>query len=178
MQIKNTLERYGIVAKLFHWVMALLVVCLLCIGLYMTQESLGDARYKFYGWHKEFGILVLMLVVLRMAWRVRSYIPSLPDTMPSWQKWAAHITHWALYFFMVAMPLTGWIMSSAGGHEISFFGLFNLPALIEPNKSLSHFMAELHEYIAYGLIATIILHVLAALKHHFIDKDTILKRML
>lgn len=175
MQIKNTKNQFGLIAILFHWIMAILVIGMLCLGLYMTGLPAGAKRSNLYGWHKAFGVLILMLVTLRILWRVSNITPQL--AIPLLEKMAARTVHWALYGFMVAMPVTGWLLSSAAGYPPSFFGLFVLPGLIEPNPDLVPLLGSLHKWIAYGLIATIVLHTLAALKHHFIDKDNILRRM-
>jgi len=158
--------------------MAVLIVTMLCLGLYMTSLILSPQKLTLYGWHKELGVSVLMLAVLRAAWRLMRVIPAFPSSMPQWEKLAAHASHLALYGFMFMLPITGWLMSSAAGFPISFFGLFTLPTIIHSNKYLQSFFKTTHEYLAYALIALLCLHVLAALKHHFIDKDEILKRIL
>jgi cytochrome b561 len=178
MQIKNSSNNYGIVAKSFHWIMALIIICLLCVGLYMVGLPLSSQKLKLFRWHKEFGLLILMLVILRYGWRLLNTTPVLPATMPWWQKLAAHASHWALYGFMVAMPLTGWLLTSAAGLAPSFFGLFVMPTLIAPNDSLTHLLGDIHKWLAWGLIATICAHAGAALYHYFVEKDDILQRML
>lgn len=178
MQIKNTPQRYGAVAILLHWLIALLVISLLALGLYMAGLAISPQKLKLYGWHKEWGILVLGLVILRILWRWLNLVPLLPATLPGWQKWAAHAVHWAFYVFLFAMPLTGWLMSSASDLPVSFFGWLTLPDLIGPNKQFAALLRDLHEWLGYGLIATICLHTGAALQHHFINKDDILRRML
>ncbi|TAK75717.1 MAG: cytochrome b [Gammaproteobacteria bacterium] len=177
MLIKNTTQNYGIVAILFHWIMAILIIGMLALGLYMTGLPKSLEKFQLIGWHKEYGILILMLAVLRVAWRLSNLLPSL-TTLPTWERLAARLTHFLLYVAMFIMPLTGWMMSSAAGYSVSFFGLFTLPDLIGTNKDLAHTISEIHEYTAYALIALIILHVLAALKHYWIDKDNIMQRML
>lgn len=175
MQIKNSKNQFGLIAILFHWIMAILVIGMLCLGLYMTSLPAGAEKSGLYGWHKAFGVLILMLVVLRILWRVSNITPQL--AIPLLEKMIARTVHWALYGFMMAMPITGWLLSSAAGHPPSFFGVFVLPGLMTPNPDLVPFLGNLHKWIAYGLITTIVLHTLAALKHHFIDKDNILRRM-
>jgi len=176
MQIKNTEYRFGLVAISFHWIMAVLVIGLLALGLYMVGMPISLEKLKFYGWHKEYGILVLILVIFRLWWRLINITPRLD--MPLVEVFAARAVHWAFYGFMIAMPLTGYLMTSAAGLPPSFFGLFTLPNLIAPDPVYKHLLKEIHEWLGYALIATIALHTAAALKHHFIDKDTILKRML
>lgn len=177
MLIKNTEDRFGIVTILFHWIMAILLIGLVSVGLYMSDLPIGVQKLKLYGLHKEFGILALMLVMLRVVWRIQNMNPSL-SSLPWFERTAARIVHWAFYGFMFALPISGWLMTSAANLPPSFFGLFLLPALVPPNQEQMHLFQQIHEYLAYGLIVTFCLHVLAALKHHFIDKDNILRRIL
>ncbi len=176
MQLKNSENHYGIIAISLHWLMAILLIGMLSLGLYMTGLPISLEKLKLYGWHKEYGILALLLLIIRLVWRFTNITPRL--SLPLLEKFAARAVHWAFYGFMIAMPLTGWLISSAAGLPVSFFGLFVLPNLVEPNDHLMKLCGEIHEYLGYGLIATIILHVAAALKHHFINKDDILRRML
>lgn len=176
MQITNTANRYGLVAKLLHWVMAILLIGLLALGIYMVPLPISYQKLKLYGWHKEYGLLALGLVIARVIWRLLNAVPEL--SIPWWEKLAARIVHWAFYFFMFAMPLTGWLVTSAAGLPASFFGWFVLPNLIAPNQEWLVIFEGLHQWLGYGLIAVIVLHTSAALKHHFINKDNILKRML
>lgn len=178
MPFKNTENQYGNVAIGLHWIIAAIVISLLILGLYMTGLPIGLQKLKLYGWHKEFGILVLLLGIIRIAWRLSNKTPYLPTHLPAWQKLAAHGAHFALYFLMLVMPLTGWMMSSASGLPVSFFGLFILPDLVEPNEQLRFLLVNLHQWLGYGFIAVICLHTGAALQHHFIYKDTILRRIL
>ena len=143
----------------------------------MADLSISPHKIKLFGIHKEFGLLILFLAMIRITWRIGNIVPLLPDTIPQWQKLAAHAVHYALYGFMFALPITGWLLSSAAGIPPSFFGLFVLPSLLAPNHHLQDLFTEIHQWLAYGLIATFCAHVGAALKHHFIDKDNILKRI-
>ena len=177
VQIKNTSSSYGAVAKLLHWVVAVLILGLLAVGLYMTSIE-GDGRYKLYAIHKATGILVLVLVLIRLGWRFINVQPFYPDDMPLIQKFAAHMLHAALYFFIIFIPLSGWIMSSAGAHTISFYGLFNVPFIVDKNPEIGKLFNSLHELFAYILIGMLVIHISAALFHHFIQKDNILTRML
>lgn len=177
MQMKNTKDDYGTIAVFFHWIIAILVIGMLCLGLYMTGLPKGLERLKLYGWHKEIGITILIIVIARLVWRLFNLTPNLIN-LPLWEQVAARTVHWLLYFFMLAMPITGWLMTSAAGLQVSFYGLFLVPALIPPNKELMHLFASFHEFFAYGFIVIICLHIAAALKHEFINRDDILRRML
>lgn len=176
MLIKNTQTRYGISAIFLHWLMAVLIVGLLALGLYMTNLPISLQKLTLYGWHKEYGLLALFLVALRLTWRLGNVLPSL--SLPLWEKWAARSVHAAFYVMMFAMPLTGWLMTSASGLPVSFFGLFVMPDLIAADERSRQLLQMVHEWIGYLFILLICLHIAAALKHHFIDKDDILRRML
>lgn len=177
MRIKNSEERFGIVSILLHWLIALLLIGLVTLGLYMTWIPISATKLKLYGWHKEFGILALMLVIVRITWRLSNSNPSLAK-LPTWEKIAARTVHWLFYVFMFALPISGWLITSAAGLPVSFFGLFLLPNLVAADETLRSLFEEIHEWLGYGLIATFCLHVSAALKHHFINKDDILRRMI
>lgn len=176
MQFKNSANRYGAVTIFLHWLMAVLIIGLLILGLYMVILPIGLTKLKLYGWHKEYGLLALWLVILRLFWRLINVTPKL--SLPLLEKIAARTVHWAFYVFMFAMPITGWLITSAAGLPASFFGLFVLPNLIAPNEESRLLFEEIHKWLGYGLIATILLHISAALKHHFINRDDILRRML
>ena len=178
MHISNSKNHYGLIAICLHWLMAILMVGLLALGLYMIRIPISFWKLKLFGWHKELGMLALVLLLFRLAWRLGNIIPSLPDTIPRWQKVAARMAHWAFYGFMVALPLSGWLITSASGLPVSFFGWFVFPDLVSANDNLRLLFTGVHEWLSYALIATLCLHIGAALKHHFINKDDILKRIL
>lgn len=177
----NTEMRYGALAMLLHWGMALLVIALAALGLYMV--ALPDAGYDrvkitLIVVHKALGLCALGLVVLRLAWRLLGVLPRGVAGVPAWQQVAAHVMHLLLYTLMLAVPLTGWIMSSAGGYPLSFFGWFAVPDIAAENQGLFPFFIELHAWLAWTLVGLVALHVLAALRHHFVLRDTSLRRML
>ncbi len=176
---KNTSEAYGRAAKLFHWIMAALVIGLLAAGLYMVgMDRVSPDRVKLYGLHKSFGALVLAVVAARLAWRLTNTVPPLPDDMRKIDKFGAHAAHWGLYALMFAMPLSGWAMSAAAGFPPSFFGLFTLPNIVPVDDGIRVFAKASHWWLSRALIVLIALHAGAALWHHFIRKDNILRRML
>lgn len=176
MHLKNSTTRFGIVAIVFHWGTALLIMGLLALGLYMVSLSWSPEKLKLYGWHKELGFLVLFLTVFRMIWRLTNERPQL--ALPWLEKIAAHSMHWAFYIFMFAMPISGWLITSAAGLPVSFFGLCTLPNLISSDEHKRILFEWIHQCLGYGLIAAICLHSAAALKHHLYNKDDILRRML
>ncbi len=175
MQLKNSETQFGVVAIFFHWLMAVLLIAMLALGLYMVRLPVSIEKLKLYGWHKEYGMVVLVLAVLRSIWRVSNLVPEL--ALPWWEVIAARAVHYAFYGFMFALPITGWLITSASGLPVSFFGLFVVPDIISSHPDLIHLFKKIHKWLGYGLIAAIVLHVGAALKHHFIDKDDILRRM-
>lgn len=177
MQLQNTITRYGAVAKTFHWLLAVLIIGLLAVGLYMEGLPNSPDKFQLYGLHKSIGVIVLFLVAARLAWRIRSLIPPLPEAIQSWQRAAANASHQLLYICMVLMPVSGWGMSSAAGYPVSVFGLFALPPLVEKNEMLGGIFRQTHQFVAYGLIALLIVHASAAFYHHFIQKDDVFRRM-
>ncbi|RAP35713.1 cytochrome B [Legionella quinlivanii] len=176
MLLKNSNNHFGLVAILLHWIMAILIIGLLIMGIYMVELPISLQKLKLYGWHKEYGLLALALVIVRLCWRIINISPEL--SLPRYEIIAARLVHWAFYGFMFAMPITGWLITSAAGLPASFFGLFTLPNLIAPDEEQRQFYELVHEWLGYGLIVTILLHASAALKHHFINRDNILRRMI
>lgn len=177
MLFRNTDHRFGLIAILLHWSMALLLIGLLALGLTMVNLPISIQKLKFYGWHKEFGILALMFATVRLTWRLSNTTPSLSN-LPRWEQFAARSAHYAFYFFMLALPITGLLLTWSANLPVSFFGLFTFPTLITPDENKRLFFTEIHQWLAYGLIATFCLHVGAALKHYLIDRDEILQRIL
>ena len=178
MHWKNTLSKYGTIAKSFHWVMALLIIGMLCVGFYMTSSEKTLSIIKLYATHKSIGMTILFLAVLRLLWRWMNPVPPLPDTMPKWQHRGAHLSHYALYFLMFAMPVVGWLMSSSVGFGVSVYGWFTLPPLISTHKEWTDSLRLLHWLGSWALAILIGLHALAALYHHFFQHDSVLRRML
>jgi cytochrome b561 len=176
MRIKNSETHFGSVAIILHWVVAVLIIGLIALGLYMVKMPISLEKLKFYGWHKEYGIVVLLLAVARSMWRLSNILPQL--NLPLYEVIAARAMHYAFYGFMFALPITGWLITSAAGLPVSCFGWFVLPDLIAPNMAYIHQFEEIHQWLGYALIAAICMHTAAALKHHFINKDDILVRML
>lgn len=176
MDVKNTTERYGSVSLWLHWVMALLIIAMLTAGLVMTEMENSPLRGQIYWLHKSTGVLILFLMLLRIAWRLINAVPSL-SSLPAWERISARTVHWLFYILLVLMPLFGWLMSSAADRRVSFYGLFTLPALVAPNEAMAGFYSQGHTIIGYSIIVLICIHTLAAIKHHWIDKNNIMRRM-
>lgn len=172
------MNRYHPLSKLLHWLMAVLILAAFGIGLAMADAPLSPKVLAQFSYHKWIGITVLGLVALRLLWRLLKGVPAMPDSMKPWEKLAAHLGHLGLYLLMIGVPLVGWLMSSAKGVPVVYFKLVRLPDLIAADKALGEQLAEVHETLAWLLIALVVLHVLAALKHHFVNRDTVLQRML
>jgi cytochrome b561 len=169
---------YTAIAKLFHWGMALVFSGLIALGFVMADMPLSPEKLQYYSWHKWAGVSVFVLVWLRLVWRVLNPPPAYPITMSPLIKGMAHLGHGALYGLMIVIPISGWLMSSSKGVPTVWFGVLPLPDLLEKDKALGHFLKEVHEALSYLLLLLLAGHVAAALKHHWIDKDDILKRML
>jgi cytochrome b561 len=180
-QIENTEHRFGAAAVLLHWFMAILVIALAGLGLYMARlpdVGFDTKKITLILYHKEFGLLVLALVVPRLAWRLINKLPQLVAHLPDWQKIAARFVHLCFYALMFALPISGLLMSSAAGIPVSLFGLFTLPDFVPHDDYLFQRFIEIHKWLGYALILFIFLHVGAALRHHFVFRDDTLRRML
>jgi cytochrome b561 len=179
--LENREDRYGAIALLLHWSMAVLVVGLAALGLYMvTLPDVGfnTKKVTLVLYHKEFGVLALVLLATRLAWRVTHILPRLVEHLPDWQKIAARFVHLSFYALLFALPMTGYFMSSAAGIPVSFFGLFMLPDLVHRDNELFRQYIAIHKWLAYVLILFIFVHAGAALRHHFVNKDDTLRKML
>lgn len=161
-----------------HWIIAIMIACAFIFGSYVSNLPFSPQRLRLISYHKWVGITILLLVLFRLLWRTTHSAPPLPEAIPPWQRFAATAAHGLLYLLMVAVPLSGWSYSSAAGVQVVYLGIIPLPNLIGADKALAHNLKELHEVLNYTLLVVVIAHVLAALKHHFIDKDDILARML
>jgi cytochrome b561 len=160
-----------------HWAIALLIFAAFPLGLYMHNLPLSPDKLKLFSYHKWIGITVLILAVVRVAWRVNHRLPDLPATMPRWERFSALAMHFLLYALILAVPLSGWLMSSATGFQTVWFGVVPLPDLIGKDKELGRLLLELHQSLNFLLITLVSGHIAAALKHHFVAHDRILARM-
>jgi cytochrome b561 len=172
-----TRARYTATAIALHWMMAVLILCIATVGLIMSDLPLSPTKLQIYSWHKWAGVTVFLLVFVRLAWRAGHRPPPLPAAMPRWQQLAAHAGHALLYVLMIAIPLSGWLMSSAKGFQTVYFGVLPIPDLLAKNKELGDVLKEVHEALNILMLVVVAGHVGAALKHHFIDRDDILTRM-
>ena len=163
--------------KLLHWGSALLVIFLLILGFVMHGIA-APQRLWWYNLHKSIGILIIILTLLRLTWRYRHPPPHLPVAIARWQKYAARSSHFLLYTLLLLMPFSGWIMTSASGHAPRWFWLFKWSLPIPHNHTIAANAWGLHAVLAWIIIGRLAVHSLAALKHHFLDKDNVLRGML
>jgi len=148
------------------------------VGIYMHELPLSPWKLQIYSWHKWAGVTAFLLVLARLAWRFTHRPPALPAAMPASARLAAHAGHALLYALMIAIPLSGWLMSSAKGFQTVYFGVLPIPDLLHKDKALGDLLLSVHHTLNLVLAATVVGHAAAALKHHFIDRDDVLARML
>lgn len=171
------MTRYTPPAVVLHWLTALLIFVAFPLGVYMHELPLSPAKLQLYSYHKWMGITVLLLVGLRLVWRATHTPPSLPAGMPGWQRAASHGVHGLLYLLMIAVPLSGWLMSSAKGFQTVWFGVLPLPDLVGKDRDLGEVLAEVHKFLNFTMLGLVILHVAAAVKHHVLEGRTFMQRM-
>jgi len=174
------MSNYSFVARLLHWLIAaLIVVQYILAELSEWAEDAGSVveRLALLANHKSIGMTVLALAVIRLVWRLLNKPPVLPNSMPRWQHMASHTAHWLIYLLIFGLPLSGWLMSSANAYSVSWFNLFVFPDLIAVDKSSASFFHSVHEIMTEVLFVVVVVHIVAALKHHYIDKDGVLGRM-
>ncbi len=174
-------SRYGGMAIALHWLLAIGIVGTFAVGIYMYELPMSPQRLKLYSWHKWAGVCILLLSVWRLVWRLTHRPPPLSAAMqaamPAWQRAAHHGVHHAMYLLFFAVPLVGWAYSSAAGFPVVLFGLWQLPDFVPVDKALAELIKPWHEITAMALMALVLMHVGAALKHHWIDRDGLLQRM-
>ena len=178
MPIRNTRERWGSLSQLFHWLIVALILVQAALGLTGLLLPLGVEKLAVLARHKSIGMSILGLAALRLLWRWVNPSPPLPSNLKPHERWLAHFTHVSLYGLLFAMPLTGWIMSSARGFPVSWFNLVQLPDLVPKSRTLYDAMVTTHGALAIALAAVVTLHIAGAIKHHFVLKDDTLRRML
>jgi cytochrome b561 len=168
--------RYTTVAVVLHWVLGLAIVASFALGVYMHDLPFSPRRLQLYSWHKWAGISILALSALRLLWRL-THRPPADAPMPRWQARAAHATHGLLYTLFFAVPLSGWAFSSAAGFPVVWFGVLPLPDFVPVSKDLAEQLKDLHKLLTLGLAGLVVLHVAGALKHQFINRDSLMRRM-
>ncbi len=176
--LRNSRSQWGSVAKAMHWLVAFAIVGNLTLGWYVVNLGISPTKIRLFVWHKSIGLTVLAVVILRILWRITNPAPALPDAMRPMERILAHATHALLYVVMLAIPISGWVINSAANFPLKLYGLFLVPNIAPPDKALQTTAEIVHLSLFWILAALLILHVAAALRHHFVQRDTILKRML
>ena len=178
MSLKNSNSSYGSIAKLLHWLVAFSVIGMIIIGFSLHRIP-RPQRYTIIQLHKSIGFTLLIIMAIRLIWRFISPPPPLPSSIPGWQRISAKISHALLYLTTFVMTISGWLMSSFFGYPINWFFLFKIPLPVTArDRALGIIFSDIHHITAWAFSILIVIHTLAALKHHLIDKDNVLKRML
>ncbi len=176
--LRNTSESWGSAAKGFHWLIALLIFIMIALGWTGVLLPKSALRIEVFQWHKSTGLLVLALMTARLLWRLVNPVPVLPPTLKGWEKVVAAATHWLIYLAVFTMPLSGYTLVSAANSPFRFYQTFTVPLLVAPNRALAHKAGDIHYWTFWILAVLLVLHIGAALCHHFVLKDNILRRML
>lgn len=178
LPLSNTDDAYGFVAQVFHWLVVVGISAQFVWAWRIDQTDSIRSQFALINQHKSIGMTVLALVVLRLLWRLMNRIPPFPAGMSGWERAAASTAHWLLYALILAMPLTGWMYSSAAGFGAEFFGLLDIPDFVAQSERLERVFGTIHEWLAKAILLVVAIHVLAALRHQFLLKDGLLRRML
>jgi cytochrome b561 len=176
VRFRNTADSWGAVARSLHWLIAALILSQFLIGSIADEMKLTPAKLDLFVWHKSIGITVLLLAVLRLAWRIGN--PPPPAGMPAWERKLAGLAHWVMYVLIFAVPLSGWWISDASRVPFKAFFVLPMPDFIATDRAVQETAAEVHEALTTTLLVVVIVHVAAALRHHFLLHDDVLRRML
>jgi len=178
MPLRNTAEHFGLVAKTLHWLTLILLIAAFTLAISMVNMPLSPRKLEFYSWHKWVGVTIFLVVLLRLAWRLANPVPPQPAASPLWQRRLAALSHAALYTILIVMPITGWIMSSALNLPVVYLGLIHIPSPFGVDRALGETMKVVHLSLAVALLVLVAIHALAALYHHLVLRDDVLRRML
>lgn len=176
--LRNTEQAWGVPAKLLHWALAALVLVQICLGWVAVSWRLSPTKLDLFVWHKSIGLLILLLMLVRIAWRSVNVTPALPAAMAPLERGAARLSHVLLYVLLLVMPVTGWIINSAANIPFRIFWLIPLPAIVQPDKALADATARVHLALFIVLALLLVVHIGAALRHHFVKHNDVLTRML
>jgi cytochrome b561 len=176
--IRNTTSSWGSVARAFHWILGITIFGMLAFGWWMNHIPARPDRFFYRNIHADIGYTVLLLTVLRLLWRLMNPTPALPSDTPRWQRIAAHISHGAIYVVIILVTMMGWAHSGAHTPDYSsWFGLFHVPQITSPDKAAADAFEDRHIFLAYVLLALIVVHLAAAAWHHFVKRDRVAARM-
>ena len=174
----NSDSSWGAPAKFLHWLVAILIFTQFALGWLAVGWRLSPTKLNLFVWHKSTGILILLLVLVRLLWRLVNLTPAIPLDTPAWERCAARVSHGLLYVLMLAMPLAGWIVQSSSGVPFRIFWRIPLPAIVSTDRDMAELAALVHFSLGIVFAALLVLHVGAALRHHFVKRNAILTRML
>ncbi len=179
MPLRNSTQNFGLISVTLHWLMALVIYAMFALGLWMVGLGYYDSWYHDAPEiHKSIGVILMLILIFRLIWRVVSPSPSPLKSYTAWVRLSAVVAHWLLYSLLLAILVSGYLISTADGKPISVFGWFELPALVSGAGEQADLAGDIHLWLAWSVVILSVLHGLAALKHHFIDRDVTLKRML
>jgi len=182
--MQPTPTSYNAVAKILHWLIAASIIGMVALGWIMTDMDKSPDKFALFQWHKSIGITILLLSVFRLVWRLLYRAPPLPANMKKWERYAAQVVHMLFYILIIGMPFTGWVIVSASSLNIPtiLYGIVPWPhlpfiAALDNKKDIGEFFEELHGLLAYGIVGLLVVHILAAWKHHLVNRDDVLLRM-
>ena len=179
MSLRNTPQAWGLLSILFHWILALVIVSLFLLGLWMVSLDYYSPWYQTApDWHISVGVLLMVFMFLHLCWRLLSPRPRELETYKLWERMLSRVTHVSIYMLVFAMLPTGYLIVTAEGRDLEVFNWLTLPALVDNASAYVDLAGDIHEYVAYSIIALALLHAAGAIKHHFFDKDVTLTRML
>lgn len=177
MALKNSAQEFGTMAKALHWLVAIGIIALIVLGLQQAGMERGPEKMEVRAVHQSVALIVLVLMTIRLLWRLGSTVPDHPDGMPAWQRLSATLVHWGIYIAVFVQLLSGPMTTATGGRAVPFFGLFSISLPVAEDSERHHFWEEVHE-VAWIVVAALLgLHVLGALYNHFIAKNDVLRRM-
>jgi cytochrome b561 len=176
--LANTADAWGAPAKFLHWTVALLILVQIGLGFAAALWRLSPLKLELFVWHKSTGMLILALMLARLAWRLANRSPTLPRDTPDWERRAAHASHAALYVLAIALPLSGWVINSAAAVPFSVFWLVPLPSIVAPDEHVEELAKLVHFSLLVALCLVLAVHIGAALRHHLIKRNDVLRRML
>ena len=178
MQLRSTADRYGHITRALHWIIVVGIIAQYFLAEAGESERNSTTAMSPMDWHVSIGLTLLALAVVRVLWRAVDRTPDWPAQMPRYEKILARAVHVGLYALLFAIPISGWLLSSFEGESVRLFGWLDLPSLATTNQAREHLLEDVHEALFNVLFALAVLHVIAALKHHFVDRDSVLRRML
>lgn len=178
MSWRNTPSRWGGIAQCLHWSVAALIFALIALGWLAVLTPLSPTKIDLYYWHKSIGMAVLALVLVRLLWRLIDPAPPLPPGLPRWEPRLARATHAVLYGLMLMLPLSGWLINSASGLPFKIFWVIPLPPIAPVSAALERAFEWLHLALFWALAVVLCGHIGASLRHHFILRNEVLRRML